>query len=182
MTRRSPRSTALHTGKGQELGGVCRQQQGRGSRLPREHDGQRCAGMPDRNRTSSACRKRGRCQPPLEGKLPPLNERGGRKSRLPKRSPHRAEPSNLDASFGGTTSERLVQTGIGCEDRKRFSCPKNVLLLYCRPPTWQVFPAFNERSETSSKPASTLVFLVFLSNLSTIVSAVGVSGSGSSPT
>src|ERR1039457_5307774 len=35
LTRRSPRSTAVHTGKGQELGGVCQQQQGRGSRLPR---------------------------------------------------------------------------------------------------------------------------------------------------
>src|ERR1017187_9709022 len=92
------------------------------------------------------------------------------------------EPSTLDASFGGTTNERLAQTGIGCEDGTRFSCPKNVLLLYCRPPTWQVFPAFNERSKTPSKPASTLVFLVFLTILSTIVSAVGISGCGSNPT
>ena len=54
---------------------------------------------------------------------------------------------------------------------------------YCpAPPTWHVFPAFNERSKTPSKPAPTLVFLVFLTILSTIVSAVGISGCGSSPT
>ena len=44
--------------------------QGRGSLLPREQDGQRCGGMAGRNKTSSACRKRKRCQPPLEGGLP----------------------------------------------------------------------------------------------------------------
>jgi hypothetical protein len=33
--------------------------------------------MAGRNKTSLASRKRKRCQPPLEGRLPPLNGRGG---------------------------------------------------------------------------------------------------------
>ena len=78
-TRRSPRSTAVHTGKGRGTAGTCRQQQGRGSRLPREHDGQRCGGMAGRSKTSSACRKRKRCQPPPGRRLPQPNERDGRR-------------------------------------------------------------------------------------------------------
>ena len=82
----------------------------------------------------------------------------------------------------GQPTNVSLKRGLAAKTRKRFSCPKNVLLLYCRPSTWQVFPAFNERSKTPSKPASTLVFLVFLTILSTIVSAVGISGCGSNPT
>ena len=39
------------SGKGQELGGVCLQQQGRGSRLRRERVGRRYAGQASRSRT-----------------------------------------------------------------------------------------------------------------------------------
>ena len=56
-TQHSPRSMAVRTGKGRAPGAGCQPQEGRGSRLPREHDGQRCGGMPDRNKTSSACQK-----------------------------------------------------------------------------------------------------------------------------
>src|ERR1035438_2423050 len=76
---RLPRSTASH-GKGRELGAVCLRQQEQESRLPRERDGRRCAGMTGRSRTSSACPRRGRCQPPLGRGLAQHNGRGGRRS------------------------------------------------------------------------------------------------------
>jgi len=41
LTRRLLHSLATHTGKGRDAGDTCRQQQGRGSRLPRERDGRR---------------------------------------------------------------------------------------------------------------------------------------------
>ena len=118
LTRRSPRSTAVHTGA-QQLGARFRRQDEHVSRLRRERDGQRCAGMPDRNRTWSACPRRRRCQPLPGRKLPQHNERGGRRSRLLRGSPLKAELSTLDASFDATTNERLTQTGLAPRVRQR---------------------------------------------------------------
>ena len=78
-TPRLPRSTATHTEDELELGARFQQQEGRGSRLRREHDGLRCERMPDRRETSYRCLRKKRCRLPLAGRLPPLNGRGGRR-------------------------------------------------------------------------------------------------------
>ena len=89
MTWCLPRLMAVHTG-GRDTGGTCRQREGRGSWLRSERGGQRFGGMPDKNRTWSACPRRGRCQPPLGRGLPQHSGRGGRSSGRRRRKRHKA--------------------------------------------------------------------------------------------
>jgi hypothetical protein len=55
------------------------QQEGLGSRLPRDRDGRKCVGIAGRNRTCSQCPRRKLCQPPPGGRLPPRSVRDGRR-------------------------------------------------------------------------------------------------------
>src|ERR1035438_8499880 len=98
------RSTAIHTGKGRDTEGTCRQRVGGGSWLHRERGGQGCGGIADKNRTWLACPRRGRCQPPLGRGLPQHNERGGRSSGRRRRRLEETQTSPLGSGIGGVIS------------------------------------------------------------------------------
>src|ERR1019366_7473693 len=113
----------VHTGKGRDTGGTCRQREGRGSWRRRERGGQRCGGMPDKKRTWSACPRRGRCQPPLEIGLPQHSGHGGRSSERRRRRLEETQNSLLGSGIGGVIS---CLSSSGRSQRNARSChPKS---------------------------------------------------------